>query len=236
MPKVKSDFLDFIRHVVNGDIAEVSRRLTASPALATTASDAGATRQEAATYFFREIAHYFYAGDTALHMAAAGFRRPVAELLVAYGADCTRGIGAEGQPLRTMRRTPTTGTRRPRPETITRTSCRSVPIPMSWINRAWRPYTERCAPGRRRRYERSWTVGQNRRDQIRLDRRPCTSPSRPPGAAGAVLSMHASNRRTSSGCCWSAVPARPTKTDAVNRCFRRRRVRRSEPCSAKRPG
>jgi ankyrin repeat protein len=85
---VTSVFLDFVRLVVNGNIDKVSQRLAASPALATTASDVGATRQEASTFFFADIAHYLYAGDTALHMAAAAFRREVAELLVAHGADC----------------------------------------------------------------------------------------------------------------------------------------------------
>jgi ankyrin repeat protein len=88
MPKAKSAFFDFIRHVVNGDIDEVSRRLAANSSFATAPSDVGATRQDASTYFFSEIAHYLYAGDTTLHMAAAAFRRPVAELLVAHGADC----------------------------------------------------------------------------------------------------------------------------------------------------
>ncbi len=83
-----SVFLDFVRVVVNGDIDNLSRRLAASPALATTASDVGATRQEASAFFFADIAHYLYAGDTALHMAAAAFRREVAEVLVAHGADC----------------------------------------------------------------------------------------------------------------------------------------------------
>ena len=88
MPKVRSIFLDFVRHVVNGEIDEVSRRLAASPSFATASSDIGATRQDASTFFFSEIAHYLYVGDTALHMGAAAFRRPVAELLVAHGADC----------------------------------------------------------------------------------------------------------------------------------------------------
>jgi ankyrin repeat protein len=88
MPNVKSVFLDFVRLVVNGDIDEVSRRLAASPSFATESADIGATRQEASNYFFSEIAHYIYAGDTALHMAAAAFRRPIAELLIAHGADC----------------------------------------------------------------------------------------------------------------------------------------------------
>src|SRR2546430_1170130 len=99
MPKPKSAFLDFIRHVVNGDIDEVSRRLAVSPSFATAAADIGATRQGAADFFFSEIAHYLYAGDTALHMAAAGFRRSVAELLVAHGADCHAKNRRGAEPL-----------------------------------------------------------------------------------------------------------------------------------------
>jgi hypothetical protein len=92
-------FLEFIRIVVDGDIDEVSRRLAASPALATTPSDVGARRQQASTFFFADIAHYLYAGDTALHMAAAAFRRPVAELLVAHGADCRAKNRRRAEPL-----------------------------------------------------------------------------------------------------------------------------------------
>jgi hypothetical protein len=64
-----STFLDFVRVVVDGDIDQVSRRLAGNPALATMPSDVGATRQGASTFFFTDIAHYLYAGDTALHMA-----------------------------------------------------------------------------------------------------------------------------------------------------------------------
>jgi len=92
-------FLDFVRVVVDGDIDQVSRRLAGSPALATTSSDVGATRQEASTFFFADIAHYLYAGDTALHMAAAAFRRRVAELLVAHGADCRARNRRGAEPL-----------------------------------------------------------------------------------------------------------------------------------------
>ena len=99
MPKVNSVFLDFARLVVKGEIDEVSRRLVATPSLATASSDVGATRQDAATFFFSEIAHYLYAGDTALHMAAAAFRRPVAELLVAHGADCRAKNRRGAEPL-----------------------------------------------------------------------------------------------------------------------------------------
>src|SRR5262249_33805439 len=83
-----SEFFDFIRAVVDGDIDRVSRSLASRPALAAMSAGVGATRQESATFFFTEIAHYLYAGDTALHMAAAAFRPQVAALLVAHGADC----------------------------------------------------------------------------------------------------------------------------------------------------
>jgi ankyrin repeat protein len=99
MPKVKSAFLDFVRHVVNGETDEVSRRLATNPSFATASSDVGATRQDASTFFFSEIADYLYAGDTALHMAAAAFRRPVAELVIAHGADCRAKNRRGAEPL-----------------------------------------------------------------------------------------------------------------------------------------
>jgi ankyrin repeat protein len=92
-------FLDFVRVVVDGNIDEVSRRLAVSPALATTSSGVGATRQGASIFFFADIAHYLYAGDTALHMAAAAFRRRVAEVLVTHGADCRAKNRRGAQPL-----------------------------------------------------------------------------------------------------------------------------------------
>ena len=82
-----SVFFDFIRLVVAGEVDKMSHRLRINPALATMPSPIGATRHEATTYFFATISHYLYAGDTALHMAAAAFCRPVAELLVSHGAD-----------------------------------------------------------------------------------------------------------------------------------------------------
>ena len=62
-------------------------------------SELGATRQGASTFFFADIAHYLYEGDTALHMAAAGFRRRVAALLVAHGADWRARNRRGAQPL-----------------------------------------------------------------------------------------------------------------------------------------
>ncbi|HMK39771.1 MAG TPA: ankyrin repeat domain-containing protein, partial [Bacteroidota bacterium] len=88
MSKERLLFLEFVRHVVNGKVDEVSRQLAASPALATKSAEVGAAPHGAPDFFFPEIAHYIYRGDTALHLAAAAFRRPIAMLLIAHGADC----------------------------------------------------------------------------------------------------------------------------------------------------
>ena len=94
-----STFLDFVGVVIGGDIDQVARRLADNPALAATSAAVGATRQEISTFFFADIAHYLYAGDTALHMAAAAFRRPVAALLMAHGADCRARNRRGAEPL-----------------------------------------------------------------------------------------------------------------------------------------
>ena len=94
-----STFLEFIRLVVAGDTNRVSRRLSAARALATTASPVGATRQQAPDFFFTAISHYLYAGDTALHIAAAAFSRPMAELLITHGADCRARNRRGAEPL-----------------------------------------------------------------------------------------------------------------------------------------
>ena len=99
MPDVKPDFLAFVRHVVNGEMDEVSRCLAAGASFATASSEVGATRQDSSTFFFSNIGHYLYAGDTALHMAAAAFRRSVAELLVAHGANCRAKNRRGAEPL-----------------------------------------------------------------------------------------------------------------------------------------
>jgi hypothetical protein len=92
-------FLELVRLIVDGDALNVSRRLRADPSLATMASPVGATRQRATDFFFTEIGHYMYAGDTALHMAAAAFSVPIAKVLVAHGADCRAKNRRGAEPL-----------------------------------------------------------------------------------------------------------------------------------------
>jgi FOG: Ankyrin repeat len=87
MPKVNSTFSKFIQHIVNGDVDAVFKQLAADLTLATASAEVGASRENAVDFFFTEIGHYLYAGDTALHMAAAAFQSRIAKLLVEHGAD-----------------------------------------------------------------------------------------------------------------------------------------------------
>jgi Ankyrin repeats (many copies)/Ankyrin repeat len=79
-------FSIFVRAVIDGDVPAATRMLKANPEFAVTAFDTGATRGGPANFFYEDIAHYCYRGDTALHMAAAAFQREAARLLVRHGA------------------------------------------------------------------------------------------------------------------------------------------------------
>jgi hypothetical protein len=94
---MKDSFATFVRAVIDGDVDAASRLLSANPALATTPFAVGATRSDAATFFYRDITHYCYRGDTPLHMAAAAFQVSTARFLVRQGAavDARNRRGAE---------------------------------------------------------------------------------------------------------------------------------------------
>lgn len=198
MPKVKSAFFVFVRHVVNGDIDEVSRRLAGNPAFATASSDVGATRQDASTFFFSEIAHYLYAGDTALHMAAAAFRRPVAELLVAHGADCRsknrRGAESLHYAADANHWDPTA--QADTIEYLVSIGADPNALDKSGVAPLHRAVRTRSLPAVRA----CWKVARTRRRRTKPDRRPYTLPFRPPGEEVAAPTMHANSRQRSSGC------------------------------------
>ena len=69
-----------LRSIVDDDQAKVSSLLTADPSLAQ-------AHVSAARLYDERIFHWLYVGDTALHLAAAGYRLEIAKLLVASGAD-----------------------------------------------------------------------------------------------------------------------------------------------------
>lgn len=94
-----SQFMRFVEVVVDGDFDAAIRALEADPSLVTIAATVGATRQQSAPYFFERIAHYLYAGDTALHMAAAAFQPKVTALLIRRGADCRARNRRGAEPL-----------------------------------------------------------------------------------------------------------------------------------------
>lgn len=78
---------------------EVARRLRSTPALATAAVQAGASRREPDRFFLDEIRHHVYRGDTALHVAAAASATGVAEMLMAAGADVRARNRRGAEPL-----------------------------------------------------------------------------------------------------------------------------------------
>jgi hypothetical protein len=90
------------RNIVTGDETVVFRLLAENPVLAKAGFEIGATRQTAETFYLDEIGHYIYAGDTALHPAAAAYRREIVQRLMATGANvrARNRRGAEPPPLR----------------------------------------------------------------------------------------------------------------------------------------
>jgi ankyrin repeat protein len=76
----------FFAVIASRDHDGFSRMLDELPDLGRRSLQVGASRQEAKPYFLLPIRHYVYAGDTALHVAAAAHHRGIAESLVAGGA------------------------------------------------------------------------------------------------------------------------------------------------------
>jgi hypothetical protein len=78
--------VELFRSMASGDIARALQMLAASPVLATARASVGASADSAEPFFLTEIAHYFYAGDTALHIAAASHDPRMAVHLIGLGA------------------------------------------------------------------------------------------------------------------------------------------------------
>ena len=87
------------RAIVRGDHAEVSALLVGAPELATARLAVGASRRGGEGYFLEEIDHHLYAGDTALHVAAAAYEAGVARELVKAGAEVGAANRRGAQPL-----------------------------------------------------------------------------------------------------------------------------------------
>ena len=102
MPKTaleQGELFPLMRAIIRGDAGEVAKRLEAYPLLATAHLVDGATREEASNFYFEEISHYLYTGDTPLHAAAAGYRVQIARLLITMGADVAAKNRRGAEPL-----------------------------------------------------------------------------------------------------------------------------------------
>ncbi len=92
--------LQTLLHVIaSRDRRTMSRLLAESPPLAQMAIRVGASRDDERTYYLEEIAHYAYAGDTPLHIAAAAYLRDIAEELVSRGANVSARNRRGAEPL-----------------------------------------------------------------------------------------------------------------------------------------
>ena len=95
----RGDLWRLLRAIATGADADVSELLTGAPELALAAEQGGASRSTSATYFLEEVAHYVYAGDTALHIAAAAYRTDIAKMLMSVGADASARNRRGAEPL-----------------------------------------------------------------------------------------------------------------------------------------
>jgi ankyrin repeat protein len=85
--------------ITSRDVRESARQLESAPVLVNQAIQTGASRHDADRWFLTAIRHYVYAGDTALHVAAAAHQRAAADLLVRRGADVRARNRRGAEPL-----------------------------------------------------------------------------------------------------------------------------------------
>ncbi len=91
--------MDFMRAIARDDQPRQSVLLAGAPELALGRLEVGATRQDSDEYFLDEIDHHVYAGDTALHIAAAAHQAAVACELLDAGAAIAAANRRGAQPL-----------------------------------------------------------------------------------------------------------------------------------------
>lgn len=93
------DLLVFMRVIGDGDRAASMQLLATSPTLAIAQLRTGGTRTTAQEFFLSERHMQLYAGDTALHVAAASYDTALARKLVESGADVRSKNRRGAQPL-----------------------------------------------------------------------------------------------------------------------------------------
>ena len=94
-----SALMSLMRVIAAGDAQKALQLLAFTPELATEQLAEGASRERSVDFFLTDISHYAYAGDTALHIAAAAHDVDVARALVAAGAAVTIRNRRGAEPL-----------------------------------------------------------------------------------------------------------------------------------------
>ena len=95
----RAALIELIRAIAGGDTVTATQLLAAAPELARTSIEVGASRANPSEFFLDGIGHHVYAGDTALHVAAAAYLVPVCARAGRAGARSMPRIAAAGQPL-----------------------------------------------------------------------------------------------------------------------------------------
>jgi hypothetical protein len=98
-PDDDSALLALFGAITARDHRDIARRLDASRDLVSRPIRVGASRHGPDGYFLVAIRHYVYAGDTALHVAAAAHQRRTTESLVGRGADVRARNRRGAEPL-----------------------------------------------------------------------------------------------------------------------------------------
>jgi hypothetical protein len=91
--------ISLMRAIGDGSATSVAPSLATTPELATARLGGGGTKAAASEFFLRERLLQIYAGDTALHVAAAAYDVAVARELVGAGADIRARNRRGAEPL-----------------------------------------------------------------------------------------------------------------------------------------
>src|SRR5262245_38661735 len=85
--RLEEQLMVILRASAVSDKPKVLQLLDRFPELAVQKAVIGASRQSARTYILPRISHYVYAGDTALHIAAAAYTTTIARILISKGGN-----------------------------------------------------------------------------------------------------------------------------------------------------
>jgi ankyrin repeat protein len=91
--------MKFFGATVAGQLAHAQQLLVDEPKLASASLERGATRQTPQEFYFEAIGHYVYAGDTALHVAAAAYSLALTRRLIKLHGNVSASNRRGAQPL-----------------------------------------------------------------------------------------------------------------------------------------